>query len=104
MLKTLDIRASDGRAEDLLQEFLGRECARLFLHELNAWLRSPYQKVEEWDRDVQYKEALPANFGADGRPIWGFEKGERHDGAESSRGSRSEERGREVRAGGDDPG
>lgn len=68
ILKSIDIKASDGKAEDLLQEFLGRENARLFLHELNAWLRSPYTKVEDWDRHVQYAEQLPTEFDADRRP------------------------------------
>lgn len=62
ILKTVDIKSSTGHAEDLLQEFLGRENARLFLHELNAWLRSPYTKLEDWDRHVQYAERLPDHF------------------------------------------
>ncbi len=56
ILKIVDIKASNGHAENLLTEFLGRENAKLFLHELNAWLRSPYTKVEEWDENVQYVE------------------------------------------------
>lgn len=76
MLRTLDIRDSDGRAEDLLQEFLGRQCTRLFLHELNAWLRSPYRKVEEWDEEVQYMEDLPTGLDGEGRPVWEFDKSE----------------------------
>ncbi|KAF2399889.1 hypothetical protein EJ06DRAFT_477826 [Trichodelitschia bisporula] len=62
VLRTLDIRGSDGRAEDLLQEFLGRENARLFLHELGAWLSSPYQELRDWDMAVQYLEELPISF------------------------------------------
>lgn len=69
ILKTVDIKASNGHAEDLLQEFLGRDNTRLFLHELHAWLRSPYTKLEDWDRHVQYRERLPDEFDADGRPI-----------------------------------
>jgi beta-lactamase class A len=69
MLKAIDIKASDGKAEDLLQEFLGRENARLFLHELNAWLRSPYKRLQEWDREVQYRERLPDVFDEEGRPV-----------------------------------
>jgi len=57
ILKMVDIRASDGHAEDLLTEFLGREPARLFLHELNAWLRSPYTKLKEWDENMQYEDS-----------------------------------------------
>ncbi|KAJ9647072.1 hypothetical protein H2199_002058 [Coniosporium tulheliwenetii] len=48
-----------GHAEDLLQEFLGRENARLFLHELEAWLRSPFRRLEDWDRHVQYASNIP---------------------------------------------
>ena len=62
ILRKVDVKASNGHAEDLLQEFLGRENARLFLHELNAWLRSPYSKLGEWDRNVQYEEELPTRF------------------------------------------
>lgn len=51
----------------MLQEFLGRDSARLFLHELGAWLRSPYTKLEDWDRHVQYREALPTHFDESGR-------------------------------------
>ena len=58
ILKTVDIKGSGGQAEDMLQEFLGRENARLFLHELGAWLRSPYTSLSDWDRAVQYDEAL----------------------------------------------
>lgn len=56
ILKTVDIKGSGGQAEDMLQDFLGRENTRLFLHELNAWLRSPYTSLEDWDRHVQYNE------------------------------------------------
>lgn len=69
ILKMVDIRASNGHAEDLLQEFLGRENTRLFLHELNAWLRSPFKRLQEWDRNVQYKEPLPDAFDKDGIAI-----------------------------------
>ena len=54
ILKTVDIKGAGGQAEDMLQEFLGREKTRLFLHELRAWLRSPYKSMEDWDRHVQY--------------------------------------------------
>ncbi|KAF2174774.1 hypothetical protein K469DRAFT_613321 [Zopfia rhizophila CBS 207.26] len=69
ILKTVDIKSSTGHAENLLQEFLGRENTRLFLHELNAWLRSPYTKLEDWDRHVQYRERLPERFDENGRGI-----------------------------------
>lgn len=54
ILKTVDIQGSCGQAEDMLKEFLGRDHARLFLHELRAFLRSPYVNLEDWDRNVQY--------------------------------------------------
>ena len=54
ILKTVDIKGSRGQAEELISEFLGRDHTQLFLHELQAWLRSPYEKLEDWDRAVQY--------------------------------------------------
>ncbi len=56
ILKTVDVKGSGGQAEDMLQEFLGRDNTKLFLHELRAWLRSPYNSLEDWDRAVQYNE------------------------------------------------
>ncbi|KAI5458550.1 hypothetical protein BGZ63DRAFT_416186 [Mariannaea sp. PMI_226] len=56
VLKSVDIMGSGGQAEDMISDFLGRENTRLFLHELRAWLRSPYTKLEDWDRSVQYDE------------------------------------------------
>ncbi|MCJ1400199.1 hypothetical protein MMC11_003403 [Xylographa trunciseda] len=56
ILKTVDIKGSGGQAQDMLQEFLGGDNTRLFLHELRAWLRSPYMSLEAWDRNVQYNE------------------------------------------------
>jgi hypothetical protein len=58
ILKMVEIKASNGHGENLLTEFLGRDNSRLFLHELQAWLRSPFTKLEEWDQDVQYREQL----------------------------------------------
>lgn len=54
ILKTVDIMGSTGAAEELIREFIGRENTRLLLHELRAWLRSPYMSLENWDRAVQY--------------------------------------------------
>ncbi|KAL4879639.1 hypothetical protein BJY04DRAFT_193305 [Aspergillus karnatakaensis] len=54
ILRTVDIKGSAGQAEELLRDFLGRDNASLFLHELQAWLRSPYTSLEDWDRNVQY--------------------------------------------------
>ncbi len=57
ILKTVDTQGSGGQAEDLIQEFLGRENTKLFLHEMRTWLRSPYMNLEDWDRNVQYNES-----------------------------------------------
>jgi hypothetical protein len=59
ILRTVDIKGSAGQAEELLRDFLGRDNARLFLHELQAWLRSPYTSLEDWDRHVQYEDSTP---------------------------------------------
>ncbi|KAI0516900.1 hypothetical protein F5B22DRAFT_605432 [Xylaria bambusicola] len=53
ILKTVDIQGSQGAAEDMLSDFLGRENTKLLLHELRNFLRSPWS-VEAWDRNVQY--------------------------------------------------
>jgi hypothetical protein len=53
ILKTVDTQGSQGAAEDMLSEFLGRENTRLLLHELRNFLRSPWS-IESWDRKVQY--------------------------------------------------
>ncbi|KAI9723687.1 MAG: hypothetical protein M1812_000987 [Candelaria pacifica] len=64
ILKTVDVKGSGGQAEDMLQEFLGRDNTKLFLHELRAWLRTPYNSLEDWDRAVQYREAPLMNAGS----------------------------------------
>ncbi|KAF2144396.1 uncharacterized protein K452DRAFT_222948 [Aplosporella prunicola CBS 121167] len=84
ILKTVDIKGSTGQAEEMLQEFLGRSNARLFLHELGAWLRSPYTRLEDWDRHVQYREPLPSS--ADARSSVGpVRNKDRHYGRSQSR-------------------
>lgn len=55
MLKSVDIMGNTAAAHDMLSDFLGREHSRQFLHELRAWLRSPYETLEEWDANVQYR-------------------------------------------------
>ncbi|KZZ92411.1 RING finger domain protein [Moelleriella libera RCEF 2490] len=57
ILKSVDIMGSGGQAEEMLSDFLGRENTKLFLHELHAWLRSPFTKLEDWDRAVQYEKS-----------------------------------------------
>ncbi|KAJ5114899.1 hypothetical protein NUU61_000658 [Penicillium alfredii] len=56
ILKTIDIQHSTGQAEDMIQEFLGRKNTQLFLHELKAWLRSPYRWLGAWDHAIQYSD------------------------------------------------
>lgn len=58
ILRTVEIKGSAGQAEELLRDFLGRDNARLFLHELQAWLRSPYTSLQDWDRHVQYEDTF----------------------------------------------
>lgn len=62
LLKTTEIKGASGKAEDMLGDFLGAENTRIFLHELNAWLRSPYTNLDDWDRHVQYEEPLEPQF------------------------------------------
>jgi hypothetical protein len=58
ILKAVDIKDSSGQAEELVKEFIGRDNAQLFLHELEAWLRSPYLDLKDWDMAVQYREDI----------------------------------------------
>ena len=54
ILKTNELKGASGHAEDLLTDYLGRANAKLLLHELEAWLRSPFTSLTEWDSQVQY--------------------------------------------------
>ncbi|PHH68075.1 hypothetical protein CDD82_861 [Ophiocordyceps australis] len=54
LLLVFEIRGSDGHLEDHLVTHLGRANARLFIHELHSFLRSPCHRVEDWDRMVRY--------------------------------------------------
>lgn len=56
ILKNIDIQSSTGQAEDMITEFLGRKSARLLIHELKNWLRSSYNSLNAWDRNVQYSD------------------------------------------------
>ena len=53
ILKTIDLKTSS-HGEEMLSEFLGQEHARIFLHEVEAWIRSPYTQLKDWDLNVQY--------------------------------------------------
>ncbi|KAB5542717.1 hypothetical protein GE09DRAFT_1225632 [Coniochaeta sp. 2T2.1] len=59
ILKTVDTQGAAGEAVEMLSDFLGRDSARLFLHELRGWLRSPCLTLEAWDRGVQYPDPGP---------------------------------------------
>ena len=45
ILQAIPLKGSEGQAELLVAEFLGMRETRLFLHELESWLRSPFQRV-----------------------------------------------------------
>lgn len=60
ILRTVELKHSSGKAQELLAEFLGEVNASLFCHELESWLRSPFTKLQDWDRWVQYAEAVDA--------------------------------------------
>lgn len=62
ILKIVDLQASDGHAENLLSDHLGRDNCKVFLHELRSFIRSPFQTVAEWDRHVQYNEPPSATL------------------------------------------
>jgi hypothetical protein len=54
VLKTNELKGASGHSEDLLTDYLGRGNAKLLLHGLEAWLRSPYISLKDWDGHVQY--------------------------------------------------
>ena len=82
VLKSVDIMGSAGQAEEMISDFLGRDNTRLFLHELRAWLRSPYTKLADWDRAVQYDPSVSGSFRVDsenaGSPSLGS-RGDQHE-------------------------
>lgn len=57
ILRTVELKHSSGKAQELLSEFVGPGHAGLFCHELESWLRSPFARVEDWDLWVQYPRA-----------------------------------------------
>jgi hypothetical protein len=61
ILKTNELKGASGHAEDLLTDYLGRGNAKLLLHELEAWLRSPYTTLGDWDSHVQYSTSRTEN-------------------------------------------
>ncbi|KAF3906414.1 hypothetical protein ABW20_dc0105153 [Dactylellina cionopaga] len=63
IVKTVGLRGAEGKAEDLMEEFLGREFAGVFIHELNAFLKSPFVRVRDYDAWAQYGVAIPEEVG-----------------------------------------
>lgn len=57
ILKKYETKSADGKAEELLREFLGEDYSKTLLHELQAWLRSPFATLRAWDAEVQYRES-----------------------------------------------
>ncbi|KAI2631249.1 hypothetical protein GGS21DRAFT_171581 [Xylaria nigripes] len=90
ILKTVDIQGSQGAAESMLSEFLGRENARLLLHELRNYLRSPWS-IEVWDRKVQYPSSTLELAKCDAEPM------EHHGSLSNGHSSRSNSRLRQNR-------
>ena len=66
ILQAIPLKGSEGQAEMLLAEYLGARNARLFLHELESWLRSPYERLGEWDEKVQYAGVRMGRDGGEG--------------------------------------
>lgn len=46
----------------MLTDFLGRQNARIFLHELHAFLRSPFTNLSHFDSFAQYSRPIPIRF------------------------------------------
>ena len=55
ILKNVSLRGSAGQAEEILAEVLGKENAQIFVHELNAFMRSPFTRLQSFDNFVQYE-------------------------------------------------
>jgi hypothetical protein len=69
ILKVIDLKSPSGAAEDMLADFLGRDNASIFCHELHAFLRSPFTTLASFDGFVQYEQALPDSYDDNGLPI-----------------------------------
>lgn len=68
ILKSVDLKSASGAAEDMLTDFLGRRNARIFLHELHAFLRSPFTNLSNFDSFAQYARPIPIRF-SDGEDL-----------------------------------
>lgn len=69
VLQTVHLKSSTGAAQDLLADFLGREYAGIFCHEVHAFLRSPFTTLAAFDGFVQYPRPLPNRFDEGGLPV-----------------------------------
>jgi len=56
MLCRLEIKGTDGQLERLVGEILGKNSAKVLIHDLQSWLSGSWTKLEDWDRVVQYNE------------------------------------------------
>ncbi|KAI5842564.1 RING finger domain protein [Morchella snyderi] len=65
ILKCIDLRGAEGAAEDMIADFVGRRNAQVLVHELYAWVRSPFERLVQFDSFVQYGEVVDAP-GVDG--------------------------------------
>jgi Ring finger domain len=63
ILQAIPLKGSEGQAEKFFADYLGTGHARLFLHELESWLRSPFERLEQWDAAVQYRDAFVERVG-----------------------------------------
>lgn len=59
IVKSINLRSAEGSAEELLEEFLGKDYAGVFVHELNAYLKSPFVRVRDYDSWAQYTIPIP---------------------------------------------
>lgn len=57
IFKKYEAKGADGKAAELLKEFLGETNASQLLHELQAWLKSPYTTLWAWDAEVRYLDS-----------------------------------------------
>ncbi|KAF2166282.1 hypothetical protein M409DRAFT_23473 [Zasmidium cellare ATCC 36951] len=79
ILRNFELRGADGKAEELVGEFVGRENARQVVHELEAWLRSPFGRLGGWDERVQYKDRCGDRGKGEGGLRGGRDECNRHD-------------------------
>ncbi|KAI5793872.1 RING finger domain protein [Peziza echinospora] len=62
ILKSVDLKGSAGQAEEMMTEILGREHAQIFIHELHAFLKSPFTSLRPFDEFVQYSVKIPRSL------------------------------------------